>query len=218
MFAVINKHSSNLSDHKFYWCSKLYLLMRHMAKLNTNAVLKVLANVDNIEVDYHYPETGITFSGNKWRVYYHCHESVSTHPDEHGHFHLFTDIGDNNWAHVTGLSIDAEGQPLQWFLTNRWVTGGTWLTREKLLEQLMGLVLSVDDDMVGNWLCILLHLYSDTLFELYDKRDEKVEQDLDGRSKKETLNDRNIYSLATGSINLQSILEQYLLNTHAKTA
>lgn len=217
MFAVKKKHSKNLSDHKFYWCSKLYLLMRHMAKLNTNAVMKVLANVENVEAECRYPESGLMFSDKKWRVFYHCHESVSKHPDEHGHFHLFTDIGDNNWAHVAGLSIDAEGQPLKWFLTNRWVTDGEWLTRDKFIEQLLSLVLSVDDDMVGNWLCILLHLYSDALFMLYDERDKKVEQSLQGRSRKETLDDRDIYELAASPVNLQAMLEEYLTHTHVKT-
>lgn len=209
------EYTQNLAEDKFYWCSKLLILMQEMAAQHTNAVLKVLANVDHLQAERRYPEAGLLFAEKQWRVFYHCHEVTVMHPDEHGHFHLFTDIGNEDWAHVAGLSIDTEGQPLQWFMTNRWVTDGSWLRRENLVEQLNALVPGVDDDLVGNWLTALLQLYSDTLFDLLEKRDAQIQKKLKGRNMTVTLDDRDVYLLASQSIDLQFMLKKYLLRNQA---
>ena len=60
---------------------------------------------------------------------------------------------------MAGLSIDASGQPLQWFAVNRWVTGGPWFAREDFLQQLGSAKQDEDDAPVGRWLFALLQLY-----------------------------------------------------------
>jgi len=210
--------AQNLAEHKFYWCSKLFVLMQDMAAQHTNAVLKVLADVDHFQTERRYPEAGLLFAEKQWRVFYHRHETRPMHADEHGHLHIFTDIGDQDWAHVVGLSIDAEGQPLQWFMTNRWVTDGPWLNHENLLQQFEALEPGMDDGLVGNWLTVLLQLYSDTLFGLLEKRDARMQKKAEGREMSVMLDDRDVYMLATQSIDLQSMLEKYLLYSHADVA
>ncbi len=204
------------AEQKSYWSMRLLALLQDMAAQKTNAVLMVLANVDHLEVERHYPESGLLFAGKRWRAYYHCHETTSMHSNEHGHFHLFTDIGNQVWAHVAGLSIDAEGQPLQWFTVNRWVTDGLWLDSDVFLNQLKYVAVNdKEEGLVESWLAGLLLLYRDSLFDLLKTRDQKIKHNLKGRSREEILDDRDIYTLATQSIDLQSMLEKNLLHTNA---
>lgn len=196
-----------------YWSLKLLNVLQDMAEKNTNAVLMVLAGVEHLEVERRYPENGLWLAHGHWRAYYHCHESSLMHPNEHGHFHLFTDIGKQTWAHVAGLSIDAQGQPLQWFTVNRWVTDGPWLERKSFPEQLKYISADdAEDNPVGRWLEILLRLYHAELLELLADRDQQIARYTKaGNTFAEVLEDSDIYRLSTGLIDLQSLLENRLL-------
>jgi hypothetical protein len=181
--------------HEPYRALELLSILQEMAAKKTNAVLELLGNIDHLESEHSYPETGLLFAADKWRAFYHCHEATSMHPKEHGHFHIFTATGNQAWAHVAGLSIDAE-----------------WLERERLLSQLETAVTDVGEEgLVGRWLVALLQLYHYTLTGLLIKRDEQIQLKLKGRSMIEALDDRDIYTLATQAIDLQSMLEKHLL-------
>jgi len=199
------------SDHETYWTLRLFAILQEMAALRTNAVLELTGNVDQLESEHSYPESGLFFAANRWRAFYHCHKTTSLHPNEHGHFHIFTDTGDQHWAHVAGLSIDDEGQPLQWFTVNRWVTDGPWLEQDRFPVQLGDAAHdNGEDSLVGRWLLALLQVYRDVLSGLLIKRDEQIQLHLNGRSRVETLDDCDIYTLTTQSIDLQSMLENHL--------
>ena len=215
--AVLTKKSP---EHESYWSLRLLTLLQEMAEQDTNAVLTMLTEVDHLETECRYPDAGLLFADKRWRVFYHCHEMISMHSNEHGHFHLFTDIGDQAWAHVVGLSIDAEGQPLQWFMVNRWVTDGPWLEKAVFTDQLKYVAVNDDEGLVVSWLGSLLQLYRGTLSDLLIKRDEQIELNLTRhlttghlkqRSREDTLDDREIYVLATQAIDLQFMLEKHLL-------
>jgi len=204
--------TKKISEHENYWSLRLLALLQEMATQNTNAVLTILSDVDHLETECRYPDSGLLFADKRWRVFYHCHEAISMHPDEHGHFHLFTDIGNQAWAHVVGLGIDAEGQPLQWFMVNRWVTDGPWLERAVFPKQLKYVAVNDDEDLVESWLGALLQLYSGELSELLKKRDEQIKFYSNEKGRQRTMESREIYMLATQEINLQFKLEKYLLN------
>ncbi len=224
---------NNLSEHESYWSSKLLISLQEMAAHKTNSVLQVLADVEYLESERHYPESGLVFADKHWRAFYHCHESVSKHPNEHGHFHIFTDVGDLDWAHVAGLSIDIEGQPLQWFMVNRWVTDGPWLKADNFFKQLAFVTAgdeSVSNEsvhyentgdkntcLVTNWMSALLQLYGDTLYELLFKRNAAIASHLNSQCRAEVFEDREIYTLATKDIDLQLKLENSLLHNYTKT-
>jgi hypothetical protein len=198
------------------WPLRLLWLLQQMAENNTNAVLMLLADVGQLETERHYPAAGLLFGSGRWRAYYHCHEAEAMHADEHGHFHLFTatdtQAGDQAWAHVAGLSIDSEGQPLQWFAVNRWVTDGPWLAAETFHEQLN--YISPDDaeqDLVAGWLAVLLQLYREPLYELLCARDRRIAQLSKAGSSAETLENRALYSLAVQAVDVQSTLEAQLI-------
>jgi len=209
----------NAPGHESRWSLILLAILQEMAAQRTNAVLALLGDVDRLKSTHHYPETGLLFAKNRWRAFYHRHETpTSIHTKEHGHFHIFTAIDNRAWAHVAGLSIDAEGQPLQWFMVNRWVTDGPWLERDRFLSQLKTAAADTGEGgLAGSWLVALLQLYRDTLSGLLARRDAQIQLNLKGRSKVETLDDRDIYSLAAQSIDLQCMLEKHLLNENAST-
>ena len=204
-------HTKNSPEHENCWSLRLLALLQEMVAQNTNAVLTILSDVDHLETECRYPESGLLFADKRWRVFYHCHEATSMHSDEHGHFHLFTDIGNQAWAHVVGLSIDAEGQPLQWFMVNRWVTDGPWLERAVFPDQLKYVVVNDYEDLVESWLGALLQLYSGELSELLKKRDEQIKFYSKEKRRQETMKDREVYMLATQAIDLQFKLEKHLL-------
>jgi len=207
MQVVMNKKT----DHETYWTLRLFAILQEMSAKRTNAVLELVGNVDHLESEHHYPETGLVFAENRWRAYYHCHETTTIHPNEHGHFHIFTATGDQHWAHVAGLSIDNEGQPLQWFTVNRWVTDGPWLEQDRFPAQLKEAAHdNEEDNLVCQWLLALLQVYRETLSGLLIKRDAQIQHHLHGRSRVETRDDRDIYILATQSIDLQSMFENHL--------
>ena len=199
------------TDHETYWTLRLFAILQEMAAQRTNAVLELVGNVDHFEPEQSYPETGLFFAADKWRAFYHCHESTSLHPNEHGHFHIFTDTGNRQWAHVAGLSIDNMGQPLQWFTVNRWVTDGPWLEQDTFPVQFNDAAHDNEEDkLVGRWLLVLLQVYREILSALLIKRDEQIQLFSKERSRIETLDDRDIYTLATHPIDLQSMLENHL--------
>ena len=209
----------NPTEHSAYWSQRLLVTLQEMAAQKTNAVLEVLGNTGHLKTEQPYPESGLRFAGDKWRAFYHCHESTSMHPDEHGHFHIFTAIGNQAWAHVAGLSIDIEGQPLQWFAVNRWVTDGPWLERDRLPAQLGTAPADTGEKgLPERWLVAMLQLYHDSLTGLLTERDEQIQLELKGRSLVETLDDRDIYTLATQSVDLQSMLEKTLLQNPCSDA
>lgn len=207
--------STSAAD-RCYWSAKLFALLREMAAENTNAVLILLAEVSHLQTQCRYPENGLVFADGHWRAFYHCHDSMSIHEKEHGHFHLFTDIGNQSWAHVAGLSIDTEGQPLQWFTVNRWVTDGPWLAVEKFAGQLKYITAkNTQENLVTDWLGILVQLYANDLHALLIKRDKKVQNCLKGRSQLQTLEDQDIYQLSAQTIDLANTLEKYLLDNNS---
>ena len=209
---------NNAPGHESYWSLRLLAILQQMAAHKTNAILKLLGDVDHLETERHYPGTGLLFSADRWRAFYHCHETTSIHPKKHGHFHIFTATGNQAWAHVAGLSIDNEGQPLQWFTVNRWVTDGPWLERDEFPAQLKTAAADDGEDgLVGSWLVALLQLYHGTLSGLLIRRDAQIQLKRKGRSKAKTLDDRDIYTLSTQSIDLQSMLEKHFPDKHTST-
>jgi hypothetical protein len=193
-----------------YWAGELFACLQEMATDSSNAVLLTLAGVERLERGCRYPDAGLEFAGKRWRAFYHCHDAGPTATGEHGHFHIFTAAGKQDWAHVAGLSIDALGQPLQWFAVNRWVTDGPWLEAGVLPQQLSAAATDAADPLVGRWLLALLQLDQAGLAELLARRDTELQRHAAGRDIAEVHADRTLYTLATRRVDLQLLLQQAL--------
>src|SRR3546814_3120355 len=98
---------------------------------------RVLPDDGEVHFWQHYPKKDARDRDTRSRWYYHVHAPGDRDADEHGHFHLFlhrTQLpegtvptvmppeGEDAKAHVThiaGLSINHQGIPRAWFVTNR---------------------------------------------------------------------------------------------------
>ena len=209
---MMSVRTAKTGQHDAYWSQQLFACLAEMAAHDSNAVLLVLAGVDVVETERHYPDDGLTFSNKRWRAFYHCHEAATQHENEHGHFHIFTDIGGEQWAHVAGLAIDMYGQPLHWFAVNRWVTDGPWLDRKQFLHQMHTSADNEQDSLLGRWLYALLQLYQAELSDLLKSRDERVLSYTHKLELASVLELHDIYTLATKEIELQAMLEKHLLH------
>lgn len=176
-----------------------------MGEHHSNPVLELLQDVDVFVQGRKYPQPALTFGDDRWRVYYHSHSPADSDAAEHGHFHLFTRHG-QSWAHLAALSMDREGQPLRWFMTNRWVTGSDWGERGVLLASVDVLVAEDEPDVLRGWLASLLKLYRDELGDLLEVRDARVAERLRGRNKDEVLDDRSLYELANRPVDVAAKL------------
>jgi len=192
---------------------ELLACLEDMGSRRSNPVLEVLPAQGDVLAHHRYPPDGVSFADDTWRAYYHCHDYPDRDAAEHGHFHIFLRVSENgkgmeNWGHVAGLAMDKQGQPMRWFAVNRWVTDGVWLSSNALLDEVLALS-QTDDKPVACWLLGMLKLYDKDLLHLLQARDDAFAQ----RSADDTaalLEDRYIYSLASGSINLVSQLEAAL--------
>ena len=200
------------AQHAAHWAQQLLECLQRLAAQQSNAVLQTLAGVDVIQNGRRYPDRDLVFGHDRWRAFYHCHEAEGRSGKEHGHFHIFTDVGDDTWAHVAGLAMDDHGQPLHWFAVNRWVTDGPWFDHARLLPQLQSAEPGPQDGLTARWLCAILQLCRNELGELLRARDARIRGDANPHDRTAAMDDRHVYLLATREIQLQTLLEQHLLH------
>ncbi len=196
--------------HAYHWSLRLLSCLGEMAAGETNAALLALGNAGSVVDGSRYPEEGLLFANRRWRAFYHCHADEAAHPDEHGHFHIFTDVGDRQWAHVAALAIDSYGQPLHWFTVNRWVTGGAWFETARFSALASG---AFDDDkeaLAGRWLYAMLMLYQADLLDLLNRRDARIRECCGSAGSESTFDRRDIHLLSKCDVDLETKLGMHV--------
>jgi hypothetical protein len=79
-------------------------------------------------------------------------------------------------SHLIAIAIDAAGEPVRLFTTNRWVTGETWYRADDVIRMLDRFTLD-DAEPVGvlnGWIAAIVRLYQPEIAMLLRKRDETV--------------------------------------------
>ena len=122
----------------------------------------------------HFPRHDIVDLAHHTRLYYHAHGSRRKPDTEHGHFHLFAHgklAGD--YMHLVGISLDAVGQPIRLFTTNRWVTGETWRDAAEVEAALARFEVTTRGRMapVARWATAMVRLYFPQIVQLVRRRD-----------------------------------------------
>ena len=105
-----------------------------MAELNERGenLTKLVLNGKALEDWEMYPwDGGIHDKKTRSQYFYHHHPQTT----EHGHFHAFFHHG-KQLAHLVTLSMDDQGEPVDLFTVNRWVTGDLNLPPDKLKSYL----------------------------------------------------------------------------------
>ena len=182
-----------------------------MGERQSNPVLEILDPQQTFHENQKYPENKLTFNEGVWRAYYHRHAPPYKFENEHGHFHIFHKVNEDDWTHVAGLSMDNQGQVQKWFVTNRWVTDETWQDAEKYA------VFFIDDPEenllpVEQWLYAMVLLYQQELQQLLLKRDQEVRRLVKDTSVKSVKENRDVYILAEQDVDLQEKLTGVLVN------
>lgn len=79
-------------------------------------------------------------------------------------------------SHLVAIAIDAEGDPVRLFTTNRWVTGETWYRAEDVIGMLDHFVLDAAEPagFVNFWLAAIVRLYRQEIAALLLERDRTV--------------------------------------------
>lgn len=186
-----------------------------MGGRRTNPVLEVLGETRPIEAGRKFPShQPLLFGQRRWRAYYHCHKAPKKPAQEHGHFHLFTRIDGEketgDWAHAVALSMDTLGQPLRWFVVNRWVTGGPWLSGEAFANSRRSLGVHPHSAPVARYLEDMLLAHDEVLTQLFQARDAHLTQIKADGTADAIFEQRDVYELADQPVDLLETLHRAL--------
>ena len=79
-------------------------------------------------------------------------------------------------SHLVAIAVDAQGEPIRLFTTNRWVTGETWYRADdviRMLEQ-FAITEAAPSETLNRWVGAVLRLFRPQIAALLRARDETV--------------------------------------------
>jgi uncharacterized protein DUF6969 len=79
-------------------------------------------------------------------------------------------------SHLVAIAINAAGEPVRLFTTNRWVTGETWYRADDVVRMLDCFTLDAAEPagVLNAWLAAIVRLYQPEIAMLLRRRDESV--------------------------------------------
>jgi hypothetical protein len=79
-------------------------------------------------------------------------------------------------SHLVAISLDAEGEPIRLFTTNRWVTGETWYRAGDVIAMLDRFAIATTNPAAvrDRWLVAVMQLFRPQIAALLRQRDETV--------------------------------------------
>ncbi|MGD8483475.1 MAG: hypothetical protein PVJ63_11735 [Thioalkalispiraceae bacterium] len=190
--------------------NEIVACLQAMGEARSNPVLDILDPQQPFIENHKYPPGKLTFAGSRWRAYYHSHGEPYRLENEHGHFHIFYMLDQQQWTHVAGLSMDRQGQPRQWFTTNRWVTDECWQDAEVILQHVEAAAIEPAMKRVERWLLAMLHLYQDDITQLLQSRDQAIQQRSKQAARDAIFEDRDVYFFSESKIDLLNRLTEIL--------
>jgi hypothetical protein len=166
---------------------------RVLRKAELNIVSEVLKGQGAFVEFEHYPHDDVFDADTHSQYYYHAHRGLA---GEHGHFHTFVRpggmpagmrpieyIGEQPWpqgadalSHLIAISMDAWGEPLGLFTSNRWVTDEAWYAAADVARLLD--VFRIDHASpswpVNRWISALFTLFRPQAEWLLRERDRVI--------------------------------------------
>lgn len=133
------------------------------------SVLDIVLNEKELEDWAMYPwDGGVIDKKTRSQYFYHAHPQSP----EHGHFHVFYSHR-NQIVHLAAISLDDQGQPMELFTVNRWVTGDFYIPAGKLSGYITQFRIANNsfDREVGEYLRNLLILYQAEIGALMQQRE-----------------------------------------------
>jgi hypothetical protein len=167
--------------------------MAVLAARRSHIVADLLATSDDRFVEWeHYPAEDARDAASGSRYFYHTHTGRGRLASEHGHFHLFLDRArverygppekderDDNpetadLVHLVAIAMNAFGQPIALFTTNRWVTNETWYPAADIIAALDHFAMRSVGTAVNRWMTGMIQLYRPHIEALLHERDRAV--------------------------------------------
>jgi hypothetical protein len=159
----------------------------------------------------HYPRLDVVDAHHGTRFYYHAHASRRRPGNEHGHFHLFAQGSHpGDYAHLAGISLDARGQPVRLFTTNRWVTGEAWRQAADVELALARFAVHTRGRMapVARWLTAMVRLFLPQLVQLVRRRDAVMARRSARQAWEALCEDRRLDVVTQSRISLSQRIQQ----------
>jgi hypothetical protein len=188
--AAKQKHTLTTEEKGRRWiaATRLVQSLQGLAQRGQQVVQEMIGAASFVEWE-HYPENDVRDKKRASQYFYHAHPGLQRPFTEHGHFHLFVhaqELGlrsksrryEEAPAHVFAVSMNAQGLPTGFFVVNRWVTKGPWLSYAEC-------EIAIDNFAVkgrqGNkdincFLTSLVSLYRTQILALIQQRDVVVEK------------------------------------------
>ena len=116
--------------------------------------------------------------------------------------------GRDEVAHLVAIALDAAGEPVRLFTTNRWVTGETWYRADDVIRMLDCFTLDAADpaSALNLWLAAIVRLYQPEIATLLHRRDEAVMDPKRRRRRIEVFEDPKFEVISSLAIDLDQRL------------
>ncbi|MBC3882864.1 hypothetical protein H8K35_15830 [Undibacterium sp. LX40W] len=192
-------------------------LVSHLHQLSekgSQVVQQVLGKHAFVEWD-HYPEDDVRDHQHHSQYFYHAHPGQQRPFVEHGHFHLFVhaqelglrpvrELYSEAPAHLIAVSMDATGMPIGFFVVNRWVTKGPWLSSQQCEIALDHFAIKgkQGNRQVNTILSSLVRLYRQAILDLIEERDRTMVKISKGRDRRSVFADQTIEVICYRPISL----------------
>lgn len=183
------------------------------AAKGTSLAQAALAGAHTCREFQHYPAKDASDPGARSRFYYHAHTSLRYPREEHGHFHLFqygVSGKTDDFYHLIALSLDARGNPLRWFSTNRWVTGERWQSAGEMTAGLLDYRIQQRGRLapVARWLSAMVCLFSADIATVLQERDLSISGRIANIGQEAALEDRSLDVISECSASLTERLRE----------
>ena len=111
-------------------------------------------------------------------------------------------------SHLVAIAVDAAGEPVRLFTTNRWVTGETWYRAEDVVRMLDRFSLDAGEpaSFVNFWLTAMVRLYQPEIAMLLRERDRLAMDPIRRRRRIDVFEDPKLEITSSLDIDLEARL------------
>lgn len=198
---------------------------RVLRKAGLNIVGELLRGQGEFVEYEHYPRDDVFDRDSQAQYYYHAHRGLG---GEHGHFHTFLRAagmpagvapvaegasepwprGADALSHLVAISMDAWGEPIGLFTTNRWVTDEAWYAAADVIRMLDRFVIdhAAPSWPVNRWIGAMFRLFRPQMAALLTRRDAALAARAQRHPGRDVYEDRALEVTSQVAIDIQAQL------------
>jgi len=189
-------------------------IMSAYAQQGRNLSVAALAGAQQFNEWQHYPKKDAADPIHQTEFYYHAHAKEERLANEHGHFHVFARSNAGKDFHqLAAISLNSLGWPTRLFLTNRWVTGETWINQKATAPLIQNFNCQINGRLapVSRWVSSMIYLYQVEILRLHEQKDAWLTQQCVAKKNQgETLDCKDHHVVTQLPIDLARDLKKFL--------